>query len=42
MSGLRPTNLQFVLAVEFAQQFLETGKPVAAICHGPQRLIETG
>ncbi len=28
--------------VEFAQQFLETGKPVAAICHGPQLLIETG
>jgi len=28
-------------AVEFAQQFLETGKPVAAICHGPQLLIET-
>src|ERR1700733_10280571 len=22
-------------AVEFAQQFLESGKPVAAICHGP-------
>jgi protease I len=30
------------LAVEFAQQFLESGKPVAAICHGPQLLIETG
>jgi protease I len=29
-------------SVEFAQQFLETGKPVAAICHGPQLLIETG
>ena len=29
-------------AVEFAQQFLEIGKPVAAICHGPQLLIETG
>jgi protease I len=28
--------------VEFAQQFLEKGKPVAAICHGPQLLIETG
>ncbi len=28
-------------SVEFAQQFLETGKPVAAICHGPQLLIET-
>ena len=29
-------------AVAFAQQFLEEGKPVAAICHGPQTLIETG
>ena len=28
--------------VDFAQQFLEQGKPVAAICHGPQLLIETG
>lgn len=28
-------------AVDFAQQFLEAGKPVAAICHGPQLLIET-
>lgn len=28
--------------VEFAQQFLEAGKPVAAICHGPQLLLETG
>jgi protease I len=28
--------------VEFAQHFMETGKPVAAICHGPQLLIETG
>jgi protease I len=27
--------------VEFAQRFLEEGKPVAAICHGPQLLIET-
>jgi len=29
-------------SVAFAQQFLEQGKPVAAICHGPQLLIETG
>jgi protease I len=28
--------------VEFAQHFLERGKPVGAICHGPQLLIETG
>jgi protease I len=27
--------------VEFAQHFLEAGKPLAAICHGPQLLIET-
>jgi protease I len=29
-------------AVQFAQHFLEQGKPLAAICHGPQLLIETG
>lgn len=28
--------------VRFAKTFLEEGKPVAAICHGPQLLIETG
>ena len=28
--------------ISFAQEFLEAGKPVAAICHGPQLLIETG
>ena len=40
---LNPDKLrQNKRAVEFAQQFLETGKPVAAICHGPQLLIETG
>lgn len=27
--------------IKFAQHFLEAGKPVAAICHGPQLLIET-
>jgi protease I len=26
----------------FVEEFLETGKTVAAICHGPQLLIETG
>ncbi len=30
------------LYVDFAQHFLEAGKPLAAICHGPQLLIETG
>jgi protease I len=28
--------------VDFAKTFLEEGKPVASICHGPQLLIETG
>ena len=27
-------------AVEFTRAFFEAGKPVAAICHGPQMLIE--
>lgn len=27
-------------AVEFARAFFESGKPVAAICHGPQILID--
>jgi protease I len=29
-------------AVNFVKQFFEAGKPVAAICHGPQILIEAG
>ncbi|MEO5562089.1 MAG: type 1 glutamine amidotransferase domain-containing protein [Chitinophagaceae bacterium] len=29
-------------SVNFAKTFLAEGKPVAAICHGPQLLIETG
>jgi protease I len=28
--------------VAFAQHFIEQGKPLATICHGPQLLIETG
>ena len=28
--------------VQFAKAFFETGKPVAAICHGPQVLITAG
>ena len=28
--------------VQFAKDFIKSGKPVAAICHGPQLLIETG
>ncbi|HEY8272202.1 MAG TPA: type 1 glutamine amidotransferase domain-containing protein [Pseudobdellovibrionaceae bacterium] len=29
-------------AIEFVESFLRAGKPVAAICHGLQTLIETG
>jgi protease I len=29
-------------AVAFTSAFLDEGKPVAAICHGPRLLIETG
>lgn len=29
-------------AIQFIASFFEAGKPVAAICHGPQVLIETG
>lgn len=29
-------------AIAFVSAFLDEGKPVAAICHGPQLLIETG
>lgn len=29
-------------AVEFVKRFSEAGKPIAAICHGPQTLIESG
>ena len=28
--------------INFAKEFMKSGKPVAAICHGPQLLIETG
>jgi protease I len=38
--GGAPENLRIVdEAVAFARSFLESGKPVAAICHGPQLLI---
>jgi protease I len=29
-------------AVNFVRQFVSTGKPVAAICHGPWTLLEAG
>jgi protease I len=39
---MNPDKLrQNAQAVAFVATFLEDGKPVAAICHGPQMLIET-
>ena len=29
-------------AVSFVRAFFEAGKPVAAICHGPWTIVETG
>jgi protease I len=29
-------------AVQFVKSFIETGKPIAAICHGPWMLVEAG
>ena len=29
-------------AVQFVKQFVDSGKPIAAICHGPWTLIEAG
>jgi protease I len=38
--GGAPENLRIVdAAVDFTRQFVESGKPVASICHGPQLLI---
>lgn len=38
--GGAPENLRIVdEAVDFTRKFVESGKPVAAICHGPQLLI---
>lgn len=40
---LNPDQMRSQVAyVRFAEEFMEAGKPVAAICHGPQLLIETG
>src|ERR1700759_1829029 len=40
---LNPDKLrQNKQAVAFVSAFLDEGKPLAAICHGPQMLIETG
>ncbi len=41
--GEAPADLSEVpAAVEFAGEFFETGRPVAAICHGPLVLIAAG
>lgn len=38
---MNPDKLRLIPeAVEFVRAFFEAGKPVAAICHGPQLLIE--
>jgi protease I len=40
---INPDNLRMdENAIAFAQTFLDGGKPVATICHGPWTLIETG
>ena len=40
---MNPDNLrQNEKAIEFVKSFFHSGKPVAAICHAPQLLIETG
>lgn len=40
---MNPDKLrQNSMAVQFARDFIDKGKPIAAICHAPQLLIETG
>lgn len=40
---MNPDQLRLDLqAVQFVRSFFRSGKPVAAICHGPQLLIEAG
>lgn len=40
---MNPDNLRTnKAAVSFVRDFAQSGKPVAAICHGPQTLIEAG
>jgi protease I len=40
---MNPDTLRTIpAAVEFVKHFFAAGKPVAAICHGPQMLIEAG
>lgn len=40
---MNPDHLrQNTAAVDFVRSFVESGKPIAAICHGPWTLIEAG
>jgi protease I len=40
---MNPDKLRTIpAAVDFVRSFFDSGKPVAAICHGPQMLIEAG
>ncbi len=40
---MNPDKLRTIpAAVSFARSFFEAGKPVAAICHGPWTVIESG
>jgi protease I len=40
---MNPDRLRInAAAVQFIKGFVETGKPIAAICHGPWTLIEAG
>jgi len=40
---INPDKLRMIPeAVSFAKSFFDDGKPVAAICHGPWMVIETG
>ncbi len=40
---MNPDKLRMLpAAVQFVRDFFEAGKPVAAICHGPWTIIETG
>lgn len=40
---MNPDNLRMDnRAIQFIESFVQTGKPIAAICHGPLTLIEAG
>lgn len=40
---MNPDKLrQNSMAIQFVRDFIDKGKPIAAICHAPQLLIETG